>query len=104
MIIRARVVVTMDGPSIENGAVAISGDRIDDVGRFSDISRRYSGQVVVDLSEQALLPGLINTHCHLDYTCLRGKITLQASFTDWIRAINAEKAKLSPEDYVASIN
>ena len=104
MIIRARVVVTMDGPSIENGAVAISGDRIDDVGRFSDISRRYSGQVVVDLSEQALLPGLINTHCHLDYTCLRGKIPRQASFTDWIRAINAEKAKLSPEDYVASIN
>jgi aminodeoxyfutalosine deaminase len=104
MIIRARVVITMDGPPIENGAVAISGDRIDDVGKFSDISKRYSGQVVVDLGEQALLPGLINAHCHLDYTCLRSKIPRQASFTDWIRAINAEKAKLSPEDYVVSIN
>src|SRR5437588_4514482 len=96
MIIRARVVITMDGPPIENGAVAISGDRIDDVGKFSDISKRYSAPVVVDLGEQALLPGLINTHCHLDYTCLRGKIPRQASFTDWIRAINAEKTKLSP--------
>ena len=104
MIVRARVVVTMDGPPIENGAVAISGNRIDDVGKFSHISKRYSGQVVIDLGEQALLPGLINTHCHLDYTCLRGKIPRQASFTDWIRAINAEKAKLSPEDYVVSIN
>ncbi|HET9419182.1 MAG TPA: amidohydrolase family protein, partial [Chthoniobacterales bacterium] len=28
----------------------------------------------------------------------------QKSFADWIRAINAEKAKLAPEDYVASIN
>jgi len=51
-----------------------------------------------------LLPGLINAHCHLDYTCLRGKIPPQDSFTDWIRAINAEKLELSPKDYLASIN
>lgn len=104
MIIRARVVVTMDGSPIENGAVAVSGDRIDAVGKFSEVSKRYLGEEVVDLGEQALLPGLINTHCHLDYTCLRGKIPRQKSFTDWICAINAEKAKLSPEDYFASIN
>jgi aminodeoxyfutalosine deaminase len=59
---------------------------------------------VVDLGEQALLPGLINAHCHLDYTCLRGKIPRQKSFTDWIGAINAEKSKLSPADFIASIN
>jgi cytosine/adenosine deaminase-related metal-dependent hydrolase len=35
---------------------------------------------------------------------LRGKIPPQKTFTDWIRAINAEKAKLSEEDYLASIN
>jgi cytosine/adenosine deaminase-related metal-dependent hydrolase len=104
MIIRARVVVTMDGWPIENGAVAVSRDRIIDVGKFSEISKRHSGGEVVDLDEQALLPGFINTHCHLDYTCLRGKIPRQNSFADWIRAINAEKAKLSPKDYVASIN
>lgn len=104
MIIRARVVVTMDGPPIENGAVMVAEDRITDVGEFSEISKRHSTEDVVDLGEQALLPGLINAHCHLDYTCLRGKIPRQKSFTDWIRAINTEKAKFSPEDYVASIN
>ena len=104
MIIRASVVVTMDGPPIPNGAVAISGQEITDVGKFSEVSKRYAGDDVVDLGEQALLPGLINAHCHLDYTCLRGKIPRQKSFTDWIRAINTEKAKLSPENYVASIN
>ena len=51
-----------------------------------------------------MLPGLINAHCHLDYTGLRGKIPPQKSFADWIRSINAEKAKLSPKDYLASIN
>src|SRR5437660_548416 len=104
MIVRARVVVTMDGPPIENGAVVISGNRIVDVGTFPEISARHSGQELVDLGEQALLPGLINAHCHLDYTCLRGKIPPQKSFADWIRAINTEKANLSPKDYLASIN
>ena len=127
MIVRARIVVTMDGRPIENGAVAISENQIDDsppgsspsraarlcrsapagsvveVGKFDSIKKGNSGEVL-DLGEQALLPGLINAHCHLDYTCLRGKIPPRKSFADWIRAINAEKAKLLPQDYVASIN
>ena len=103
MIIRARIVVTMHGAPIENGAVALSGNRIVDVGRFDDIKTRNAGNTV-DLGEQALLPGLINAHCHLDYTCLRGKIPPQKSFTDWIRAINTKKSELSPKDYLASIN
>src|SRR5436309_11401305 len=103
MIIRARTVVTMDGAPIENGAVAVSGNEIIDVAKFDEIKRRNDGEIV-DLGEQALLPGLINAHCHLDYTCLRGKILPQRTFADWIRAINAEKAKLSPKDYLASIN
>src|SRR5947207_9702612 len=103
MIVRARTVVTMDGPPIENGAVVISGDRVLDVGKFPEVSGRHAGEEIVDLGEQALLPGLINAHCHLDYTCLRGKIRPQKSFANWIRAINAEKAKLSEQDYLVSI-
>src|SRR5207245_1248498 len=72
-------------------------------GKFPEIAARNSGREVVDLDEQALLPGLINAHCHLDYTCLRGKIPPQKSFAEWIRAINAEKAKLTERDYLASI-
>jgi cytosine/adenosine deaminase-related metal-dependent hydrolase len=104
MIIRARVVATMDGSPIKNGAVVVSADRIVDVGKFSEVSTQHSGEKIIDLGEQLLLPGLINAHCHLDYTCLRRKIPRQKLFTDWIRAINAEKLKLSPECYIASIN
>ena len=104
MINRARTVVTMDGPPIENGAVAISDNQIIDVGKFPEVSARHQGKKIVDLGEQALLPGLINAHCHLDYTCLRGKIPPRKSFADWIHAINTEKAKLSRGDYLASIN
>jgi len=103
VIIRARTVVTMDGAPIENGAVLVSGNRVIDVGKFDEIKARNAGQIV-DLGEQALLPGLINSHCHLDYTRLRGKIPPPKTFSDWIRAINAEKAKLSPKNYLSSIN
>ena len=102
MIIRARTIVTMNGAPIENGAVAIAGDKITDVGSFAAVAARNTGEIV-DLGEQILLPGLINAHCHLDYTCLRGKIAPPKSFADWIRSINAEKAMLSPDDYVDSI-
>jgi cytosine/adenosine deaminase-related metal-dependent hydrolase len=102
MILRARTVVTMDGPPIDNGAVAVSGRKIKAVGDFTEIRSGRFGDIV-DLGEQILMPGLINAHCHLDYTVLRGKIPRQSSFANWIRAINAEKEKLSPEDYVSSI-
>jgi cytosine/adenosine deaminase-related metal-dependent hydrolase len=103
MIIRARAVAPIVGDPIENGAVVVKGNKIADVGRFGDLRRNYQGNVL-DLGESVLLPGLINAHCHLDYTMLRGKIAPQQSFADWIRAINAEKAQLSDQDYIDSIN
>ncbi len=102
-IVRSRMVVPIVGEPIENGAVAISGTKITGVGRFEEVKAIYGGDVE-DLGEQILLPGLINAHCHLDYTLLRGKIPPQKSFTDWIRTINAAKAELTSKDYIASIN
>jgi cytosine/adenosine deaminase-related metal-dependent hydrolase len=101
-VIRARTVLPMLAPPIDDGAVAIEGNKIAGLGRFADLIKQY-GSVALDLGEQVLLPGLINAHCHLDYTMLRGKIAPQNSFADWIRAINAEKAKLTEQDYIGSI-
>jgi len=103
MIIRARTVVPMEGEPIDDGAVVVTGNTITDVGRFDEIRQRRSGEVL-DLGEQILMPGLINAHCHLDYTVLRGRIGPQRSFSDWIRAINAAKARLTEQDYVDSID
>jgi aminodeoxyfutalosine deaminase len=102
MIIRARTVVPMRGEPIENGAVAVDNDKITEVGAFADLVRKQGGKAL-DLGEQILLPGLINAHCHLDYTALRGKIPSPSSFAGWIRAINAEKSTLTEQDYIASI-
>jgi cytosine/adenosine deaminase-related metal-dependent hydrolase len=102
MIVRSRVVVPMVGEPIENAAVAIAGNQIAGVGRYEEVRASHGGDVL-DLGERIVLPGLINAHCHLDYTLLRGQVPPQKSFTDWIRAINTSKAALSEEDYIASI-
>jgi cytosine/adenosine deaminase-related metal-dependent hydrolase len=102
MIIRSRVVAPMAVEPIADGAVVVEGNKITSVGRYRDVRREYSGEAL-DLGEQILLPGLINAHCHLDYTILRDKIRPQRSFADWIRAINTAKAALSENDYVNSI-
>ena len=92
----------MVGEPIENGAVSVEANKIVAVARFEEVKEQHRGEVL-DLGEQVLLPGLINAHCHLDYTMLRGRIPPPSSFDDWIRAINAEKANLTAQDYVASI-
>ena len=102
MIIRARQVVTMDGPPIENGAVAIEDNRIVAVGTVPDL-QWISGGPVLDLGEQVLLPGLINAHCHLDYTMMRGAISAPKQFTAWVQRINALKRSLDSGDYLNAI-
>jgi aminodeoxyfutalosine deaminase len=101
MIIRAPVIVTMNGAPIENGAVRIAGNRIAQVG--AGVEFENTDDHLVNLDSCVLLPGLINAHCHLDYTGLRGEIPPRKSFTDWIRAINAAKATLTERDYLQSI-
>ncbi len=97
---RARVVITMDGPPIEDGVVVVAGPTIESVGRFRDWD---GGGEVVDHGEVALLPGLINAHCHLDYTAMRGAILQRSSFAAWVRRINELKRTMSDDDYLASI-
>lgn len=102
MILRARNVVTMTGPPIEDGAVVVKANRVRAVGRFADIAALYMGSVV-DLGERVLMPGLINAHCHLDYTMLRRAIHPPKSFTAWVQRINALKRSFSDSDYLDAI-
>ena len=103
MLLRAKTVVTMSGPPLEDGAVAIGADgRIAAVGPHASLAREWTGPQM-DLGEQVLLPGLINAHCHLDYTSLRNAIGPQKSFTQWILRINALKRQMTDEDYLQAI-
>jgi cytosine/adenosine deaminase-related metal-dependent hydrolase len=47
-----------------------------------------------------VLPGLINAHCHLDYTLMRGALLSPGSFPQWVQRINALKRSFTDDDYV----
>jgi 5-methylthioadenosine/S-adenosylhomocysteine deaminase len=70
----ARYVITMDAQRrvIENGAVAIRGDRIAAVGAKAEIDARFQPKQRLDRPEAILAPGLINTHTHAAMSLLRG--------------------------------
>jgi len=95
MIIRARFVLPMGQPPIDDGAVVVEGDKITAVGKTSEIRAAHTGEVR-DLGERVLAPGLINSHCHLDYTRLRGEVEWHGSFTAWILQLVVAK-QLHPE-------
>jgi cytosine/adenosine deaminase-related metal-dependent hydrolase len=61
-----------------------------------------AGVQTQDLGESVLLPGLINAHCHLDYTGMAGLLLPPKQFTDWIKSIVALKASWTIEDFAAS--
>jgi cytosine/adenosine deaminase-related metal-dependent hydrolase len=56
----------------------------------------------VDLGDAVLLPGLVNAHCHLDYTNLAGKLAPPKSFTDWIKGLVALKGAWTLADFAQS--
>jgi aminodeoxyfutalosine deaminase len=96
---RCRTLVTMDGKPIDNGAFVVDGTRFVQTGKAADVLKDYTGEVV-DLGEVVVMPGLINAHCHLDYTLMRGAILPARNFSRWVKRINALKRSLTDSDYL----
>jgi len=74
----------------------IKRERIVRVGKWAEFAG--TREKVSDLGEVVLLPGLVNAHCHLDYTNLAIR-RAGKSFTDWVREIIRRKNEWAIEDY-----
>jgi putative selenium metabolism protein SsnA len=72
LLITGGIVATLDDDNrfFENGKVYIEGDRIVDVGDFSE--SRYTPDRTIDAAGGVVMPGLINAHHHLYSTFARG--------------------------------
>ena len=96
----ARYVLTVAGPRrvIENGAVAVRGDRIVGVGTKAEIDRRFQARQRLDRPGDLIAPGLVNTHTHAAMSLLRG-IADDLRLQDWLEKyiFPAEARNVSPE-------
>ena len=57
---------------IEKGAVAVSADRIVEVGTEDALTTSYQAAKTIDARGGIIMPGLVNTHTHAAMTCFRG--------------------------------
>ena len=101
MILRARTILPVSQSPIEDGAIVISGNKIRAAGSWADL-KPDADEKTLDLGEVILLPGLVNAHCHLDYTDMAGELPPPKTFTDWISLITAAKTAWSYSEYAHS--
>jgi 5-methylthioadenosine/S-adenosylhomocysteine deaminase len=85
LLVTARRVLTMDSGRriVENGAVAVQGGRIIEVGPSAELTRKYQARRVIRRPGAILLPGLINAHTHAPMSLLRG-IADDLKLQEWL--------------------
>jgi 5-methylthioadenosine/S-adenosylhomocysteine deaminase len=101
-IIAGGTVVTMDAASkvIDNGAVAVRGERIVAVGTTSEITAKYTARRVIHSAGKVVMPGLINTHTHVPMCLFRG-IADDLMLMEWLtKYIFPAEAKNVDEEFV----
>ncbi|MEQ8837184.1 MAG: amidohydrolase family protein, partial [Lacipirellulaceae bacterium] len=87
--LRARWVLPMDTPAIEDGMVTISGGKIVEVGRAAE----FSGPCE-DLGDVALIPGLVNAHTHLEFSDQQAPLgPADEGLPAWIRSVIADRQR-----------
>lgn len=93
-------IITVDSKRriIKEGAVAIDGNRIADVGKMSELRVKFPKADVIDAEKKIVLPGLIDTHVHLTQTLARG-LADDVSVPDWLyKRIFPYEVSMTEED------
>ena len=89
-----------DNPIID-GALLINNGIIRTVGRAGPLLKRFPGQDVHRMQCAVIMPGLVNTHVHLELPSLLDSIRAQA-FPDWVLKLIRAKKKIGKQDYVSA--
>jgi len=98
MLIKARYVLPISAPYIENGAVVVRDDKIVAVGLADELQQAYPNEPVYDYQLSALIPGFVDTHTHLEYTALRGLVD-DVPYAQWKSEVMAHEAAFTRQDW-----
>ena len=96
LILRANWVLPISSEPLPNGEVVVEHGQIAEV---RPQSRKANN--VLDLGDAILMPGLVNAHCHLEYTALRG-LNDRTPFFQWLRGLVELKAQMPDELWLPS--
>ncbi len=99
--IRAGSVHPVAAPPIEDGAVLVDDRGIIDAVGPQGLVPTPPGVRELAFPEASLVPGLVNTHTHLELTHLAGR-NAEHEFAGWIRALRALKDATTPDEFSRS--
>jgi cytosine/adenosine deaminase-related metal-dependent hydrolase len=100
----ARWIMPISSPSIADGAIAIEGNQITDIGVRTSLASKYPDATIHHYPDAAILPGLINAHSHLELTAMRGFLESEESnFSGWLKKLTAARLEfMTPDDMYVS--
>jgi len=75
ILITGGTVITMDSTRrvLEDGAVAITGDRIVAIGLTADLTAKYTARESINADKKIVMPGLIDGHGHAGHGLVKSK-------------------------------
>ena len=91
-LITARFVLPMDGEAIENGAIVTELGRIRAVGKAEELKKQHANAAIEENPNAILMPGLVNSHTHMDLTGAfdfgREPASIRSpDYIDWLLAV-----------------
>lgn len=105
---RARFLLPISAPPIEDGAMIVENGCIRAVGSHRELAAAHPEAAVVDFGDAVLLPPMVNAHTHLElssfaeWAAAAGETYAPQDFVDWIlwlvrvrRSINEEQLQAS---------
>ena len=101
MLLTAKYVIPVTSSYIEDGAVLVHGEEIEDIGPASYLKERYPNEEVKDFGLSALMPGFVDTHTHLGYAALRGMFD-DLPYAEWKREVLKRELFFSEQDWADS--
>lgn len=85
---------------VEDGAVAVAGERIVAVGERVTLLHQFPEASPEDFGEAVIMPGLVNCHTHLELTAMRGFLEREeGDFFAWLKKLTlARLERMTPDD------
>lgn len=105
LIIDGATVITVDAERrvIRDGAVAVTGNRIRDVGKARDLAQRYRTRRRYDGTGKCVVPGLINSHIHFYHAIHKNLPPEHLGGVAWSDYVHRHVAPVvGPEDEIAA--